>query len=102
MQQKSISLFASFEIDCAHLEIARRHRYRLMLFRNSKFQNTNWILLKISLFRTGSREHWTLLYMTISTLHTFRYNSVIDSFAPIASSGTILELALSEIQNFKT
>jgi hypothetical protein len=28
----------------------------------------------------GSSAHWTVLYMTTSTLHTWRYNSVIDSF----------------------
>jgi hypothetical protein len=125
----------------------------LCSFRYSKFQKSNWILLKMSLFRkikctfehcckwqfllflhrativsltvllqepqmgpywsyallfiqnfknqtgfcsyvtvfAGSSAHWTLLYMTTSTFNTWRYNSVIDSFAPRASNGTILE-----------
>jgi hypothetical protein len=31
-------------------------------------------------FFAESSAHWTLLYMTASTLHTWCYNSVIDSF----------------------
>jgi hypothetical protein len=38
--------------------------------------------------------HWTLSYMTTSTLHIFIYNSVIDDFATRALCGDILEREL--------
>ena len=42
-------------------------------------------------FFVGSSANWTLLNITTSTLHVFRYNSVIDFFSPGASFETILE-----------
>ena len=46
---------------------------------------------KCNCFR-GSSAHWTRLYKTTSTINMLRGNSVIHSFPPRASSGTILDL----------
>jgi hypothetical protein len=51
--------------------------YALLVIQN--FKNQTGFCSYVTFF-AGSSAHWTLLYMTISTLYTWRYNSVIDSF----------------------
>jgi hypothetical protein len=72
--------------------------YALFVIQN--FKNQTGFCSKFNFFE-GSSAHLTLLYMTIATLPTWRYNSVIDSFAPRASSGTILELCSFSYSKFQ-
>jgi hypothetical protein len=73
--------------------------YALSVIQN--FKNQTGFCSKCHCFEEAS-EHWTLLYMTISTLHMWRYNSVIDSFLlQQPQVGPYWSYAFSVIQNFK-
>jgi hypothetical protein len=74
--------------------------YALSVIQN--FKNQTGFCSKCHCFEEAS-EHWTLLYMTISTFHTMHYNSVIDSFLlqqPQVGQ-PYWSYAFSEIQNLK-
>jgi hypothetical protein len=52
----------------------------LCSFRNSNFKKHKLDSAQNVPFFAGTKAHWTVLYITTSTLHTWCYNSVIDSF----------------------
>jgi hypothetical protein len=70
-------------------QVAPYLSYALLVIQN--FKNQTGFCSYVTFF-TGSSAHWTLLYMTTSTLYTWATIVSLTVFAPGASSGTILEL----------
>jgi hypothetical protein len=67
-----IARFCSKSLKWDHTEVMR-----FLVIQN--FKNQTGFCSYVTCFARSS-AHWTLLYMTTSTLHTLRYISVIDSF----------------------
>jgi hypothetical protein len=72
----SVLLQKSLECDLLESKHMLSQRYKDMMF--WRYKDTQ---IEHKCFM-GSRAHWTLPYMTTSTLHMFSNNSVNDGFAP--------------------